>query len=399
MNELKNDYVDFGDLEVAYAHLSNGQLMKSYRLFQLMNQTWLTNILSQLGMAAVNVNFPLSRFIVKKTIFEQFLGGETLRECKPVIDNLWANRTLTVLDYGAEAKSSEKELDLALHQFLEAVKYAAANEHIPVVSTKFSALVRNDILEKVQEKTTLTEEEQQLYNKAIHRLDTLCQTAYDLGVKVFIDAEESWIQDALDDIVFNCMAKYNHQRVVVYQTAQLYRKDRYDYILELYEKAKENGFLLGIKLVRGAYLEKENERASERGYETPIQPSKEATDRDFNKSVQFCVDHYKDVASCAATHNEKSCMLQAKLIGERQIPRNHPNLNFCQLYGMSNHITFNLGKEGFNVAKYVPYGKVSEVLPYLIRRAEENSAIAGEFSRELEQLSREIQRRKSARKQ
>ena len=358
-----------------------------------MNKKWLVDLITPMAGWASKYPIPLFKLMVKKTIFEQFVGGETLSESQKAIDKLWSERILTVLDYGAEGKSEEEDLDQARDQFLRAVTFAASNESVPVVSIKISALSQNRLLKAVQTDQHLSDEDAALFRQVKKRVDAICEKAYQLGVKIFIDAEESWIQDAIDDLVDEMMLKYNISKVVVYQTFQMYRHDRLAYLKSSYKKAMTKGYKLGAKIVRGAYLEKERERAEEMGYPSPIQPSKVETDRDYDLALRFCLENYEDIASCAATHNVRSCLLQAQLIGERELPRNHPHLNFCQLYGMSDQITFNLAANGYNVAKYVVYGEVKELVPYLIRRAAENTAVQGEFGREYKMIKEEMERR------
>lgn len=391
----RKDYVDFTDTQTAFASKSDKELRKSLWLFKFMNNSRLVDLSTTVAGWAVRWNIPLARTLVKSTIFDQFVGGETLEESQSSIEKLWKSRILTVLDYGAEGKASEHELDTARDQFIKSVVFAASGESVPVVSIKVSALAQNELLEKVQRGETLNVLQQEKYVKVKARVNQICEEAYRHDIKIFIDAEESWIQQPIDDIVEVMMQRYNRERVVVYQTLQMYRKDRYPYLLNLYQEAIQMGYKLGAKLVRGAYMEKERERAREMGYPSPIHETKADVDRDFNKAIHFCVDHYEQMASCAATHNVSSCLLQANLIGSRELPRNHPNLNFCQLYGMSDHITYNLAANGYNVAKYVVYGRVEEVVPYLSRRAEENTATRGEFGREYQLLLEEYNRRKN----
>ncbi|NND31166.1 MAG: proline dehydrogenase [Saprospiraceae bacterium] len=388
-----NAYVDFSDTETAFASKSDKELKKSLLLFKLMTKSWLVDLATWVGGWAVRWQLPFAKMIVKETIFEQFVGGETLSESQNSIERLWSSRILTVLDYGAEGKSAEPDLDEARDQFLEAVTFAASNESVPVVSVKMSALAQNQLLEKVQKGNNLSSAEAIRFKSVQSRIKAVVEKAFDLGVKIFIDAEESWIQETIDDIVENLMRIYNKNGVVVYQTFQMYRKDRYQYLIDLFTLSENEGFILGAKLVRGAYMEKERERAEELEYPSPIHLTKQDVDHDFNRAVKFCVERYQKIASCAATHNVESCLFQAKLIGDLNLPRNHPHLNFCQLYGMSDHITFNLAANGYNVAKYVVYGKVAEVVPYLTRRAEENTAAKGEFGREYRLLLEEYQRR------
>jgi len=391
----RNQYVDFSDTETAFASKSLRELKKSLWLFKMMNNSTLVDIGTAMARWAVNWHIPFTKTIVKATVFDQFVGGETLVESQNSIERLWKSRILSVLDYGAEGKSEEKDLDAACEQFSRSVLFAAASESVPVVSIKVSALAENELLEKVQKGDKLSEDEGQRFQRVKERVIRICREAFEQGVKIFIDAEESWIQQPIDLMVEDAMERYNKEKVVVYQTFQMYRKDRYPYLIRLYEDARQKQYLLGAKLVRGAYMEKERDRAQELGYPSPIHETKAEVDTDFDKGILFCVDHFEEMASCAATHNMQSCLYQAKLIGARNLPRNHPHLNFCQLYGMSDHITFNLAANGYNVAKYVVYGKVHEVVPYLSRRAEENTAAKGEFGREYQLLLAEYNRRKS----
>ena len=389
----KNQFVDFSNTETAFSLKSDQELKKAAWLFNLMNKKWLVDLVTPVAVWASKYPIPFFKFMVRKTIFDQFVGGENLQESQLAVDKLWSGRILTVLDYGAEGKSEEGDLDLAKDQFIKAVTFAASNESVPVVSIKISALSQNRLLEEVQAGKDLNAEDAQLFAHVKKRVDTICQHAYELGVKIFIDAEESWIQDPIDEMVDQMMLKYNVTSVVVYQTFQMYRHDRLAYLKSSFEISKKQGYKLGAKIVRGAYLEKERARAEEMGYPSPIQTTKAATDQDYDTALRFCVERYEEMASCAATHNVQSCLLQAQLIGEQELPRNHPHLNFCQLYGMSDQITFNLAAKGYNVAKYVVYGEVKELVPYLSRRAAENTAVQGEFGREYKMIKEEMGRR------
>ncbi|MDH3652323.1 MAG: proline dehydrogenase family protein [Saprospiraceae bacterium] len=392
--EEKNQFVDFSNTQIAFAHKSDKALHKAAWLFRLMNSRWLVTLASSLAIMAVRWYLPLAKWLIKITIFEQFVGGETLYDCQDKISELWQNRTLTVLDYGAEGRSDEDDLDQARDHFLKAVEFAAAHESVPVVSIKVSALSKNSLLESIQSEMELSHQQIDWRTRMVERVDSICQTGHHYGVKIFIDAEETWIQDTIDKLVEQMMEKYNREKVIVYHTFQMYRKDRIDYLNRCHQEAQDKGYLLGAKIVRGAYLEKERDRAEELVYTSPMHETKADTDKDFDAALRFCLDHYKQIASCAATHNSQSCLYQAELIGSRGLPKNHHHLNFCQLYGMSDHITFNLADAGFNVAKYVVYGEVKEVVPYLTRRAAENTAVKGEFSREYALIKRELERRR-----
>lgn len=385
--------VDFSNTKVAFEHKSDKALKKAAWLFSVMNKKWLVDTLSPLGIFAVKMRLPFAQAAVKATIFEQFVGGTTLLESQKAIDELYDNKVQSILDYGAEAKSSEKDFNFTMNECIRAIDFAATNESVPVVSSKITGLARFGLLEDIQKGKNLTKEMRREYRNVLKRIDAICHVANDRNVGVFFDAEESWIQDSIDHLVNIMMKRYNRGKVIVYNTFQLYRHDRLQFLIDSYDKASKEGYLLGAKLVRGAYMEKERERAEEMGYPSPIQPNKQATDDAYNTALRFCIDNYKTIASCNATHNQESCLLMAELIAERKLPKDHPHLNFCQLYGMSDHLTFNLAAHGYNVAKYLVYGSVKDVVPYLIRRAKENSAVSGDMSREYALVKQEVERR------
>lgn len=385
--------VDFTNTEIAFSSKSDKELKKMSRLFRWMNRPGLVKIGSKIGLLAFRLKLPLVETIVRNTIFEQFCGGRTLLESQPTIDLLARYNTLTILDYGAEAKESMYDFNRTMNEFIRAIEFASINNSVPVISIKITGLCRNKLLEKLSSDGVLSEEEAAEKVNLLKRLDSVCNKAKELSVGVFIDAEESWIQGAIDDLSDMMMERYNKEKVIVYNTFQMYRKDRLVFLKSSHEKAASNGYILGAKLVRGAYLEKEAKRAAQLNYENPINSTKEITDKMYNDGIKYCVKNYETIASCAATHNMESCMLQVQLMEQLKISNKHPHLTFCQLYGMSDHITFNLAEAGFNSAKYVPYGPVADVIPYLIRRAQENSAVSGEMSRELKLINEELSRR------
>ncbi len=394
----RKSHLDFSNTEIAFADKTNRELRKMYWLFKFMNNRHIVRIGSRLGLFAVKFSIPFAKSIVKATIFEQFCGGENLLDSQTTIDKLYKSNVLTILDYGAEGKTGEDELEKVTEEFIRGVEFAASNISVPVISIKMTAIGENDILTKKQaiirdKSIEFTGGEQRAYDLMVNRLERICKRANELEVGVFIDAEESWMQDTIDLLANSMMGKYNKERVAVYNTFQMYRIDRLDFLKASFERSKQENYLLGAKLVRGAYMDKERERAKEMNYPSPIHTNKENTDRDYNLGLKFCLDNYEAIASCAATHNEKSCFLQAEHIEERNMPNDHPNLNFCQLLGMSDNITYNLAESGYNVAKYVVYGKVKEVVPYLVRRAEENTSVTGDIGRELSLISKEKNRR------
>jgi len=386
--------LDFSNTEIAFAHKSDKELKKAGWLYSLMNKTWLVNPLSDLGLLAMKLRIPLTETIVKETMFQQFVGGTTLLESTASIETLYEYNIQSVLDYGAEAKTTEHEFNKTMNENIRAIEFAKINASTPVVVSKISGIARFGLLETIQKdrsglpKSVLIE-----YRNVLKRIDSICYAASINGVSIMIDAEESWIQDTIDHIANLMMKRYNKERVVVYNTFQMYRHDRLKFLIKSFDKAQAEDYLLGAKLVRGAYMEKERERAKDKDYPSPIQPNKQASDDAYNMALRFCIDNYKKIASCAATHNEESSRLQAEMIDEKGIPKDHPHLNFCQLYGMSDNLTFNLANAGYNVAKYMVYGQVNEVFPYLIRRAKENTAVSGDMSREYGLISKEMKRR------
>jgi proline dehydrogenase len=396
----KNDKIDTKsklDLEntkIAFSYKSNSELIKTAYLFKLMNNPTLVKATTGLAMLGLKLKIPFTNFGIKNTIFPQFVGGETLLDCQKTIDLLNNYDTLTILDYGAEGKTKESDFDAVMLENFKAIEMAASNNSVPVISIKVTGLASNEILEKINAGQKLTSAEEKAFEKSKERVDNICSKAEELGVGVFIDAEESWIQKPIDDIAIEMMKLYNKKKVIVYNTYQMYLQNKLDQLKSEHQIALENNFFLGAKMVRGAYMDKERSRAEEKGYPSPVQPDKAATDNQFDEGVVYCVDNYETIGFCSATHNIKSNLLQAQLVDERALDKTHSHINFCQLYGMSDYITFNLADAGYNVAKYVPYGPVKEVIPYLIRRAEENSSVTGEMSRELNFIDQEIKRRK-----
>ena len=389
--------VDFKDTAVAFERKTNRELKNTAWLFTMMNSKFLVNVGSHLTLLGLKMRLPI-KGMIKKTIFQQFCGGTTFAECRKTIGELGQYNVATILDYGAEGKESEEAFNITVKESIKAVQFAAEHDTVPVVSCKVTGLCENRVLLEVttamDNGQAISPDNQAIFDKALERLDKICQEAYKHKVALFIDAEESWLQSAIDEATDIMMARYNKEYVTVYNTFQMYRHDRLAFLKKSFAKAEEQNFILGAKLVRGAYMEKERVRAAEKGYPSPIQPGKASTDKDYNLAVAFCIEHYEKIASCVASHNEYSTRFQMNEMESKGIDKKHPHFNFCQLYGMSDHLTFNLAKGGYNVAKYVPYGPVADVIPYLIRRAQENSAVDGEVSRELGMIQSELKRRK-----
>lgn len=391
---------DFNNTIVAFSDKSDSELRKMAWLFRLMKNETLVSVLSKLSLKAVEWRIPLADYLVKKTIFYQFCGGTSLEDCIPTIKRLAKKNTLTILDYGAEGKNEESEFDKVVNISLQAIALASQEASVPVISVKISGMVSNSILEKKHEGAPLTLEDEQAFQRLKSRLHTICKAAKENNIGLFIDAEETWMQKPIDELALELMIEYNSEKAIVYNTYQLYLKDKLEQLKKDHQYIASHNKFFGAKLVRGAYLDKERKRAEDLGYPSPVNDTKIDTDRDFNNAIHYCVENYETIYTCCASHNTDSNILMAKLILEKNIPLNHPHLNFCQLYGMSDFITFNLGEAGYNASKYVPYGAVKDVIPYLIRRAEENSSVTGEVGRELSVILAEIERRnKAARKQ
>ena len=389
--------IDFDDTRLAFAHRSDEELRHARRLFRVMNNPRLVGLGSRLGAWAVRWRLPLAERVTLDTIYRQFVGGRTLLEVEGVARALAQRRVLSILDYGAEGKNDEAAYNLTMTECIRAMEFASQHESIPVVTTKISGLASDELLASLSSGSPLTEAEAKAYRGLTKRVDSLCHVANERGVQLYIDAEESWMQPAIDKCVTTAMLRYNRERAVIVNTFQLYRHDRLAALRAQHEECRSRNVVLGAKLVRGAYLDKERERAAERGYPDPIQPTKAATDRDFDAAVDYCLDHLDDTEFVNASHNQRSAQLMIEGMARRSVARDHPHTMLCQLYGMSDNLTFNLAEAGYRVGKYLPYGPVRDVVPYLVRRARENSSVTGEASRELRLIEREFARRASAR--
>ncbi len=392
MIELPKTSIDFTNTEIAFEAKSNTELRKASWLFGMMNNPTLVKVSSKLGILSLKMHLPVEG-LIKKTIFEQFCGGTTLLNMQPTIDQLSGFGIQSILDYGAEGKGSEEDFNRTMREVMEAIKFAGQNTHVTFVSIKITALGRFALLEKYQKGSGFTNAEQMEFDSLLKRVDSICHFAKEHQISIFIDAEESWIQDTIDYLANLMMSRYNLETATVYNTFQFYRHDRLSYLKNSFKIAGKGGYLLGAKLVRGAYMDKERKRAAEKGYKSPIQKDKKSADNDYDLAVRFCVKNYEKIASCTATHNADSCRKQVELIERLKLQKNHKHLLFSQLYGMSDHLTFNLQKAGFNTSKYIPYGPVKDVVPYLIRRAEENTSVTGDMGRELSMIKTEMKRR------
>lgn len=391
--------ISFENTENAFAYKTSKELKGARFLFSTMEFSWFVQIGTRLTPFIMKTGIPLVHSLIRKTIFKQFVGGETLEETAVVGNTLGKYGIQVILDYGVEGKENEESFDHATEEFIRVINYAATQSNIPFISIKVTGLARCALLQKLNEAPRLrsgihdNEEEIDEWDRVRDRMFAICEVAAEKNIGVLIDAEESWIQDPIDRLAIEMMEEFNREKVIVYNTIQLYRHDRLDFLQLSHRIAQEKQFKLGVKLVRGAYMEKERSRANDKGYASLIQKDKAATDKDFNEAVRYCFNDINNISVIIASHNEESNLLAAQLLEEKNLGHHHPHVHFSQLYGMSDNITFNLAKEGFSVSKYLPFGPIKDVIPYLMRRAKENSSVSGQTGRELALIKKELERR------
>jgi len=402
--------ISFDNTEFAFEYKSDKQLKKANFLFSSMSHSWLVNMGVRVTPWAIRMGLPVNG-IIRNTIFSQFVGGETLEETATVAKKLGEYNVKVILDYGVEGKEGEENFDHACDEFIRVINYASSQSNIPFMSIKVTGFARFTLLEKLDAMMTantgtlmkrylkaiedLPGEEKEEWHKVRYRMMRICETAAGKKVGVLVDAEETWIQDPVDALTILMMDTFNKGRVVVYNTIQLYRHDRLKFLIDSHEAAVQRNFILGTKNVRGAYMEKERRRAEEKGYLSPIQPDKESTDQDYNAGLEFCIQHIDRIALIVASHNEYSNLYVTELLQKNGHAFNHPHIHFSQLYGMSDNITFNLAHAGCSVSKYLPFGPIHDVVPYLMRRAQENTSVKGQTGRELGLIKKELKRRQS----
>ncbi|WP_417784998.1 proline dehydrogenase family protein [Tenacibaculum sp.] len=383
----------FDNTETAFKLKSDSELERAYFLFKMIQSQPMVRIGTAVTNFALKAHLPVEG-LIRSTVFDHFCGGVSEDDCLPNIEKMYEKGNVhSILDYSVEGKEDEAQFDDALKMTLKTINFAEEKQSIPYAVFKPTGFGRFALYQKLTEGKELTSEEKVEWDRVVERFHTVCKAAKAKDVPLLIDAEESWMQDAADDLIEELMEIYNKEKAIVFNTLQMYRHDRMEYLRSLHQRAHQKGYHIGMKVVRGAYMEKERERAKENGYESPICVDKQATDDNYNEAVRYMMDH-KNMAIFAGTHNEESSYLLMDLAKEHNIAKEDKRMWFGQLYGMSDHISFNLAKEGYNVAKYVPFGPVRDVMPYLIRRAEENTSVAGQTSRELNLLKTEKARRK-----
>ena len=387
--------IDFNDSKSAFKDKSDFDLNRAFFLFQTLNYPTISKFLTIILKVILSLRIPIN-FLIKLTIFKQFCGGETIFESRKTIDKLWKSSIGTILDYSAEGQENEEDFNDVYEETLKVLDIAKNNPKIPFVVFKLTGLIQFNILKKLSDKEKLSEDENSSLMKLNKRLNTICKKAKDISKPIFIDAEESWIQNGIDDLVFSLMKQFNKEKVLIFNTVQMYRHDRLAYLKNLSQIAQAEGFKIGLKIVRGAYHEKEIERALEKGYNIPVHEKKSNTDKDFNNALKFCIENINHISICSGTHNIESSTYLLKLMKEHSIKNNDDRIYSSQLLGMSDNISYNLSNANYNVSKYVPYGPVKKVIPYLIRRAEENRSISGQMGRELKNILEEKKRRKAS---
>ncbi len=390
---IEGNKISFNDTSVAFASKTDKELKKALWLFKMMSNPSLVNIGTKLALLSLKVYLPV-KGMIKNTVFSQFVGGETLAECESTIDQLGAAGVETILDYSVEGEDSEEGFEATKEEMFRIIEIAKSARYIPFCVIKLTGLGSFEVMRKYQAKENLSEDEQKSLNALRKRVKQICQRVSDINSRILIDGEETWIQDTIDEITYEMMAEYNLGKVVVYNTYQIYRHDMYVNLVEAYGNAIKNGYLLGAKLVRGAYMEKERDRAEDLKYQDPIQPNKEKTDQDYNEAIKFCLSKVETISTVVGTHNDESSAVTTQLMQDFGINKEDKRVYFAQLYGMSDNISFTLASQRYNVAKYVPYGPVKKVMPYLTRRAEENTSIAGQTNREYNLIKNELRRRK-----
>jgi proline dehydrogenase len=404
--------ISLDNTECAFAYKTTAELKKANFLFSMIGKPWLVKMVLSIVPLAIKWHIPFTNTLIRKTIFSQFVGGETLLDTALVAKKLEQYNVKVILDYGVEGGSDGEEgFEHSAKQFIEVIEYAATQSNIPFMSVKVTGIARLELLEKLDASMTklegtlmkrysaaielLSDEEKSEWKRVRERILRICNSAEANQISVLIDAEETWIQDPVDALTIEMMDMLNKGKVVIFNTLQLYRHDRLNFLKDMHEAAVQRGFILGAKLVRGAYMEKERERAAAMNYPSPIQPDKTSCDSDFNAAIEFCIQHLDQIYVIVATHNEQSNLFATELLRKNNYSYNHPHIHFSQLYGMSDNITFNFAREGCSVSKYLPFGPIKDVIPYLMRRAQENTSVGGQTGRELSLIKRELYRRKS----
>jgi proline dehydrogenase len=385
--------ISFDDTATAFSYKSDQELKKAHFIFSTVNHPWVSAMATGAVKLGLKLHLPIET-IIRKTVFDHFVGGTSIADSEDVIHKLGSFGVGTILDYSVEGEKSETGFDQTTEELIRTIEKAKKSKHIPFSVFKVTGLGSTDLLDKIQSGATLSADENAAFERVRSRVDRICRKAYENKVPVLVDAEETWIQEPIDNLAYEMMAKYNKEKAIVFNTYQMYRTDSLSNLKKSYQTAVDNNYFLGAKVVRGAYMEKERERATSMGYPSPIQADKESSDKAFNEALVFCVEHIDRISVMCGSHNEYSNKFLTQLMAKNSLSNDDPRIWFAQLFGMSDNISFNLSRAGYSVAKYVPYGPVRSVMPYLLRRAAENTSVAGQSSRELTMIRKELKRRK-----
>lgn len=390
-----NATINFNNSEIAFRNKTSAELKEAHLLFKVMNNSSMVKMGKHMVNFAFAIHFPID-WIIRRTLYQHFVGGTSISDCVNTIDRLAQRNVGAILDFAVEGEEKDELFDATCEEVIRTIEFAQNNKDVPFSAFKITGIGRFNLLAKISDKIEITDDEDEEFERIYDRVDAIFKRGYELGVPVLIDAEHSWIQPVLDEMVLEMMEKYNKKKAIVQNTYQMYRHDAIQRLKEHHQISLDKGFKFGLKIVRGAYMEIERDRAIDKGYQSPIHVDKPATDKDFDDVIRYFIDHLDTIDFMVATHNEESSQLLATLMDEHNIPHNHPSIYFSQLYGMSDHITYNLAERGYNVVKYVPYGEVKTMMPYLFRRAEENTSVKGQSSRELSLIESEIRRRNNS---
>ena len=390
-----NATINFNNSEIAFRNKTSAELKEAHLLFKVMNNSSMVKMGKHMVNFAFAIHFPID-WIIRRTLYQHFVGGTSISDCVNTIDRLAQRNVGAILDFAVEGEEKDELFDATCEEVIRTIEFAQNNKDVPFSAFKITGIGRFNLLAKISDKIEITDDEDEEFERIYDRVDAIFKRGYELGVPVLIDAEHSWIQPVLDEMVLEMMEKYNKKKAIVQNTYQMYRHDAIHRLKEHHQISLDKGFKFGLKIVRGAYMEIERDRAIDKGYQSPIHVDKPATDKDFDDVIRYFIDHLDTIDFMVATHNEESSQLLATLMDEHNIPHNHPSIYFSQLYGMSDHITYNLAERGYNVVKYVPYGEVKTMMPYLFRRAEENTSVKGQSSRELSLIESEIRRRNNS---
>lgn len=383
----------FSNTKEAFSLKSNFELLRAQFLFNIIKNRTLVKYSTLLTNFALKFYLPVTP-IIKMTVFNHFCGGVSELDCNPVIKKMYDKRVSSVLDFSTEAFNSEIEFDNCYDKKISIIEFIKDRPEIPFVVFKPTCLGSLDLFKKKTIHEDLSDKDNILWNRVVERFKGVCQKAYDNDIKILIDAEEVFVQKAIDDLALLMMRKFNREMPIVFNTVQMYRWDRLKYLSDLLNDKANNGLIFGFKLVRGAYMEKERLIAKSLNVKSPICITKNETDSNFNSGLDFVFNNLDRISLVCGSHNEDSVIKIMEIMKNKNLKVSDDKIWFGQLFGMSDNVTFNLAKMGYNTFKILPFGPVRNLMPYLIRRAEENTSVKGQTGRELQLILNERRRRK-----